>query len=321
MHHWDCRAAAVLLLPCTAIIGSGCGRGAAPVARERREPPSTVAATASASPPSPAALPPTVSEARHGGHLTALVCDVKRPLAGTAGHLDAANYATVLDALHTKLGCDVLRVYIDPERDDPKAYPPLYADVLARARTRLGMRIYANPLGTGHFGKAPATYARWIATYSNAIRPDFLGPFNESGLRGRELDDIARRVRAQLTTSTVLVGPDVQKVSGAMAQLREEGALARDFDVFASHDAVDDESATVAGWTTLASQVSVPLWASEDPRPLHATSPSGDEVGVAAVLAAPVAGLVLYEAYPSCVSDDGSLTAKGAALAAALRGG
>jgi hypothetical protein len=268
-------------------------------------------------PPSPALAP-----GGRGGSLTSLVCDIKRPLAGEDARppLDIANFVAVLDAFRSRLGCDVLRIYIDPQRDDPATYPPLYTSVLARARS-LGMRIYANPLGTGRFGKDPATYARWIAAYANAVHPDYLGPFNESGMRAKELDDIARRVRGLVAAGSVLVGPDAQKVEHTEQILRELPALSSDFDIFTSHNAVDDDSATAAGWTALAHAAGRATWATENPRPLHATNPGGEEVGVASVLASPVAGLVLYEAFPSSVNADGSLTAKGAALAAAIQPG
>jgi hypothetical protein len=271
--------------------------------------------------PAPTPAPASAPSASTQNHFAFVICDIKRPLAGSDASppLATSNASTVVHAFKEKLGCNAIRLYIDPSIVDSAAYPALYLQVLHIARDELGMKVYANPLATGRFGKSNADYAHWIAGYANAFHPDFLGPFNESGLGAHELLEIAVSVRSALTTKPLLVGPDAQKVAKTQSLFTEEPKLAAAFDIDSSHDAVDDEGATTAAWNQLAATAARTTWATEDPRSWSATSHAGEEVGVRAVAQSSVAGVVLYEAFPKCVSVDGTLTEKGKEIARGLR--
>jgi hypothetical protein len=276
----------------------------------------------SAAPPAAGSGPdpsPTDANADTSGALRYVICDVKRPLAGqTTPALDASNYVPVVDGLVTNLGCNGIRLYIDPAIDDPAQYPAIYTDVLRHARHEHKLVVYANPLATGSFGKDNATFAAWIVRYANAMKPEFLGPFNESGFADADYLDIAQRVRSGLTYAPTLVGPDVQKVEGTLDHLAQTPALAAAFDTLGSHNAVGDDGATTQAWTALATAAARDTWSTENPRAWSEQSPSGQEVGVKAVVGAPVRGIVLYEAFPACVGANGQLTPKGAAISAGL---
>jgi hypothetical protein len=271
------------------------------------------------------------------------ICDVKRSLSATldAGTtltkqeeaLTEANYQTVLDGLSAQLGCTVLRVYIDPGEPDSSAYPPLYVDTVAYARS-LGMRIYANPLATGLFQFTDAdgnvqvdAYAQWILSYASAFHPDYLGPFNESSLKEpSDIEAIADEVYAGVAGASLLVGPDAQQVKGTEKLLglvpSDAGVdpnLPAHFDIFSSHDANDDEGATALAWSALAASTARPLWSSENPRAFSFQDGGvGPEVGVTAAVQGGVAAVVIYDAFPAAVDDTGALTSKGQALASGI---
>jgi hypothetical protein len=247
----------------------------------------------------------------YAGSLGYVFCDLKRPLAGIATpSLDESNYRAVIDGFKTNLGCNGIRVYIDPAIADPTTYPPLYLETIHYARAR-GLAIYANPLDTGSFGMDDTTYAAWIAAYANTFEPFFLGPFNESGLSVADLQTITQTVRSQLHYSPTLVGPDKQHITDSIAVVPK---LVGTFDIFGSHDANGDTAATTTAWDQLDGG-----WATENPRSWSETNVAGDEIGVSAVVASSIQGLVLYLAFPHDVAADGSLTPKGQAIAAGLR--
>jgi hypothetical protein len=229
--------------------------------------------------------------------------------------VDTSNYKAIVDGFKGALGCNGIRIYIDPSLSDFSQYPAIYTDVLTYARQEYGMNVYANPLATGSFGKTNADYAAWIVAYANTVKPDFIGPFNESGLGATDLADIAGRVRMGLTYATTLVGPDAQHVEGSQALLTSSPALSASFDVFGSHNAVSDDGATTAAWNTLAQTAGIHTWATEDPRDWSDQNASAMQVGVEAVTLAQVRGLVLYEAFPSLLDASGVLTPKGATIA------
>jgi len=253
----------------------------------------------------------------YAGGLQYLFCDIKRPLAGVDSmNLDENNYQVIVNGLKSGLGCNGVRIYIDPDIADPTSYPSLYTDVLEYVRS-LGLSVYANPLGTGTFGMSNAQFAGWVVAYANQFRPDFLGAFNESGLGATDLESIAQQVKAGLSYAPNLVGPDAQKVAGSLV-LAETPGLPGYFAVFGSHNANGDQGATTEAWQGLEQAAGRLTWSSENPRGWSVLNDAGVEIGVKAVVAAPISGLVLYEAFPASVAADGGLTAMGQGIAAGV---
>jgi hypothetical protein len=277
-----------------------------------------------------AAAAPSVALAQDGGapvcarpaavSLKHLICDVKRSLAGAETRvIDESNYEAILKGMKEKLGCTGIRLYIDPAISDPGAYPPLYLKVLDYARKDLALEIYASPLGTGKFGKDDDAFARWVADYANRFQPEFLSPFNESGYAPAKYAAIADEVRAKLRYSPVIVGFDAQKVQATTKALSKYQGLSGHFDVVSSHNAVNDQGATLEDWATLRRTAGKAVWASENPRPWHVLNARMQEVGVKAAVDASVEGLVLYLAFPSSVDARGELTPKGEGIARGIR--
>lgn len=251
-----------------------------------------------------------------------MFCDIKRPLAGqSTPSLDESSYRAVIRGFKVNLGCNGIRIYIDPAITDPTRYPTLYVEAVHYARS-LGLSIYANPLGVGSFGMDNATYASWIASYANHFQPRYLGPFNESGHSAADFENIVQnivqRLRPQLTYAPQLVGPDKQKVAATLATLDGAPELPGSFDIFGAHDANLDDGATADAWTRLHATVGGTTWATENPRAWSEHNAAGDEVGVSAVVSAPISAVTLYLAFPKSVAADGNLTDNGRAIAAGI---
>jgi hypothetical protein len=255
------------------------------------------------------------------GDLQLVFGDIKRAVSGDEGSLNASNYRAIIDGIKTNLHCNGVRLYIDPNVADPSSYPQLYKDVFRYARSR-GLGIYANPLGTGTFSKRKAQWADWIARYANHYRPEYLGPFNESGWDAGDTREIVDGIKSRLVYRPVLVGPDGQKVRGSIALLVRAPAVTAMFDVIASHNAAGDTGATSWAWRRLRQVAGKPTWASENPRSWSQSNTDGVEIGVKAVVstAGPIEGLVIYLAHPYCMNTDGSLNAKGQAIADGIGG-
>jgi hypothetical protein len=251
------------------------------------------------------------------GHLRWVFGDIKRSLAGLEGRITPTTLAPIIDGLRTRLGCNGLRVYIDPGLSSPDDYPPLYRDAVAYAASQ-GLALYANPLGVGHAGRSPEEFAAFVADYANRFRPRFLGPFNESGFSAPEEVRVVAALRRRLAYRPTLVGPDRMHVRDTISGLERAPGEADLFDVIGAHDAEHDEGATAWAWWRLGQLAGGrPVWATEDPRDWSSASPGGKEVGVKAVVesAGSVAGIVLYLAFPRCVDERGELTDKGRAIA------
>jgi hypothetical protein len=260
---------------------------------------------------------PSTCPAPYSGSLKYVICDIKRSLSGAQQPaISASNHQAVLRGLRDNLGCNGIRIYADMEAG---TYDPLYTDVLAYARTTLGLHVYANPLGTGTFGLTPEAFTSRIVDYAHRFHPEFLGPFNESGLSDAEYIQVAGNVRAGVRYAPAMVGPDVQKVGGTLAKLTATPGLAGAFDILGSHSAVNDQGATSAAWTSLYQLAGKPTWATETPREWSVMSDAGVEIGVKAVVESPVQGVVLYLAFPKLVDVTGALTAMGEEIAAGLR--
>jgi hypothetical protein len=266
------------------------------------------------------------------------ICDVKRSLAATLNGsvalgpseeaLTSDNYQAVLGALQAQLGCSTVRVYVDPSITDATTYPQLYKDVIRYARSQLGLRIFASPLGTGTFGYVGTDgtldidgYGSWLSNYVAAYAPDYLGLFNQSNIgQASVLEAVAAEVRQQLVAAgatTALVGPDTADVEDAQALLAQDISFPAYFDIFSIQNPASDGGATLAAWTSLVSATARPVWASQDPQPWSAQA-NGQEVGVTAAVQAGVAGVVLYDAFPLDVDDSGAPTSQGSALAAGI---
>jgi hypothetical protein len=263
---------------------------------------------------------------KYVGDLKNVFCDVKRPLSSCppapekcdsdVGTLHDADFENVLGGFE-KLGCNGVRVYIDPERPNA-VYHTHYLDFLDAAR-RKGFRVYANPLGTGNFQMSDDEYVGWIVNYAKAIQPHFLGPFNESWMDNGRIARIAKRVRESFPNwRPVIVGPDSMHIEQTLGEATP--SILAELDVLSSHNAAHDEGATRSAWEKFSREShGRPTWASENPRPWHAVNASNEEVGVNAAIKGGVDGLVIYEAFPACVKADGTLTEKGKTIAQEIR--
>src|SRR5262245_46522221 len=119
-----------------------------------------------------------------------VIGDIKRPLRGQGKNvkdkpITEENYRQIIDGLKTNLHCNGLRVHIDPDIKDPANYPKVYRAVIDYAKEQK-LAIYANPIDTAElrkekFGENRTAFADWVVKYANYFRPEFLGPFNESG--------------------------------------------------------------------------------------------------------------------------------------------
>jgi hypothetical protein len=260
--------------------------------------------------------PPARPALAYDGHLRAVFGDVKRSLKGVEGAITEANYRKIVDGLKQNLHVTGLRVYLDPAIARPEDYPQIFQDTLGYARAQ-GLALYANPLGTGHFGKSADEFAAFVADHANHWKPEFLGPFNESGFAPAEMADIVAKMRRRLTYQPKLVGPDRMHIRDTLKELEKRPQEAALFDIVSSHNAAKDEGATAWAWWKLGELGGKPIWSSENPRDYDEKNAGGEEIGVRAVVATagPVEGLVIYLAFPRCVSEDGSLTPKGQAIA------
>ena len=254
--------------------------------------------------------------------------DIKHPLRALEKKAEekaitGENYKKIIDGIKTNLHANGVRVYIDPDIKDPANYSKLYRDVIAYAKEQ-ELAIYANPFETSQlrmekFGNDKVAFANWIVAYANHFRPEFLGPFNESGWSAGDMVEITVMVRKKLKYAPKLVGPDVIHISKSNELLGKNSKLAGVFDVISSHNAAKDEEATAQAWQALRRLAGKPTWASENPRPVSIKNAAGKEIGIRAVLESKsVEGLVIYLAYPRCVNDDGSLTEKGREIERAI---
>lgn len=249
--------------------------------------------------------------------------DVKRSLAGyTEANITKENIPAVVEALSRHLGCNGIRIGIDPSISNPAGgYSDLYTTFYQYVREK-GLSVYANPLGTGVFGKSWEDYASWIAAYANVWRPDYLGIFNEAAMPPWKMMRVIARVKKLLEYDVQLVGPDMMHLNISFKTLSVERKLADAFDILSSQDAEFDDAATPSLWTKfckIAERAGKECWSTEDPRPWSKII-DGKEVGVKAVLQnkGQVSAIVLYLAYPHLVHASGKLTEKGKEIAEGL---
>ncbi len=249
------------------------------------------------------------------GNLNWVLGDIKLPVAGRKGQLDSDNYQAIIDGLKSHLHCNGLRLHIDLSIEDPADYPQLYKLVIDYARAQ-SLVIYANPLGTGKHGLSKGQLVERVTRYANHFQPRFLGPFNESGYQPVVMKQIAMQIRAGLNYDPQIVGPDCQHVRNNLTKIQNNPGMRAQFDIIGAHNAVKDNGATPWAWWKLRQVAGKETWSTENPRPWSLTNEDGLEVGVKAVIdtAGPISGLVLYLAYPGCVTEDGSLTDKGQAI-------
>lgn len=268
------------------------------------------------------------------GKLEFVFGDLKRPLACQQGCVTLRNYKAIIDGLHNDLRCNGLRIGIDPQISNPRKYPAVYEAVLKYARSQ-GMHIYANPLGTGHFGKEANQFADWVAAYANEFKPDFVGVFNEASFSNADYVYITKRVRSKLNYTPKLIGPDEMHLQFTLSGIQKNDALASVFDIIGSHNAAWDGSATESNWRALAKAAGgKQVWSTENPcrwngvervdmnlsQPILRKPPPSTCAtygGVKPILESggPLQGLVVYLAFPDCVDASGKLTSKGRGIA------
>lgn len=247
------------------------------------------------------------------------------------------NYKAIIDGLRNELRCNGLRIGIDPQISNPTKYPAVYKAVVKYARSQ-AMHIYANPLGTGSFGKEANQFADWVAAYANEFKPDFLGVFNEASFSDTNYVSITKRVRSKLNYKPKLIGPDEMHLQFTLSGIQKDDALASVFDIIGSHNAAWDGSATESNWRALTNAAGdKQVWSTENPcswnggpgmegvdmsssQPiLHKPPPTTCKTygGVKPILESggPIQGIVVYLAYPGCVDAHGKLTSKGSDIA------
>ena len=238
--------------------------------------------------------------------------------------LSEANYRIVLAGLSRNVGVDGIRLPIVVNYASAADYPELYRDIFTYARN-IGLLIYASPLAVGRTpfaGWSDDRYATWLATYAEAFRPDALSPFNEAGMDDARMASIVTRLRAKLTTPTLLVGPDRQFVVSTLRELDQHSALASLFDIVGSHNSDRDITATAGNWSRLVANApsGKPVWSSENPAGWAAGRIQGLP-GLDQAVAGGVQGLVIWKAKPGLVDDAGQATTKACEIAAHLIGG
>ena len=265
----------------------------------------------------------------YAGQIRHYIADLKPSFSehgsySAATALTEANYRAVLEGLRRNVGVDGVRLPIVPAYAEASDYPRLYGEITATARS-LGLLIYASPLSVGMHafaGWSDDRYATWLAAYAQGFRPDVLSPFNEAGIGDARIASIVSELRAKLTTSTLLAGPDRQHVGKTLDELGRDPGLASLFDIFDSHNADRDGSATAANWSLLIGAIggSRPVWSSENPAGWSHGQVSGLP-GLDQAVAGGVQGLVIWMAKPSLVDAAGRPTAKACEIAAHLMGG
>ena len=258
--------------------------------------------------------------AAYNGNLNYVICDIKRPLASVGQkNLNIDNYQRIISSLRDKLQCNALRVYIDVTGLDPENYPAIYQAVFHYAR-KIGMKIYANPLGTGRQGLSNRELIDIVVRYADFYQPEFLGPFNETGISVSDMKYIAGMIKDQLHYGSAMVGPDTQQVNITIDKISGASNLEDYFDIIGSHNAEHDDNAVLSAWRLLAGEARRPVWASENPKPWSVQNAQGEEMGVAALVDAnsPVSGLVIYLAFPRAIDQNGNLTPFGQALASGI---
>lgn len=262
---------------------------------------------------------------RYAGRVGHYIADLKtsfpeHELYSPATALTRLNYRAVLDGLAGSVGANGIRLPVVPSYAVAADYPPLYADVLAYARS-LGLAIYASPMSVGmkpFAGWTDERYAAWLAAYAAAFRPDVLSPFNEAALDNHRIAAITRLLRARLAVPVLLMGPDRQHVGRSVTSLARDPGTVALFDIVGSHNADRDASATVQAWSALVALAGErPVWSSENPA-LWSRGQLDGLPGIDQAVGGGVAGVVVWMAKPSLVDGTGRPTRKACEIAANL---
>jgi hypothetical protein len=262
---------------------------------------------------------------RYAGRVDHYIADLKtsfpeHELYSPATALTRLTYRAVLDGLAGPAGVNGIRLPIVPSYATAADYPPLYADVLAYARS-LGLTIYASPMSVGmkpFAGWTNERYADWLAAYAAVFRPDVLSPFNEAALDNYRIAGITRLLRAKLAAPVLLMGPDRQHVGRSVTSLARDPGTVALFDIIGSHNADRDTSATAQAWSALVALAGDrPVWSSENPA-LWSRGQVDGLPGIDQAVSGGVAGVVVWMAKPSLVDGTGRPTAKACEIAANL---
>lgn len=285
----------------------------------------TGAAPAQPSAPCGGAGAGSLAARRYAGRVGHYIADLKtsfpeHELYSPATALTRLNYRAVLDGLAGAVGVNGIRLPVVPSYAVATDYPPLYADVLAYARS-LGLAIYASPMSVGmkpFAGWTDERYAAWLAAYAAAFRPDVLSPFNEAALDNHRIAAITRLLRARLAVPVLLMGPDRQHVGRSVTSLARDPGTVALFDIVGSHNADRDASATVQAWSALVALAGErPVWSSENPA-LWSRGQLDGLPGIDQAVGGGVAGVVVWMAKPSLVDGTGRPTRKACEIAANL---
>ena len=258
-------------------------------------------------------------------------CDVKRALNDT---LTASLVPQALPELVSSMGCTGLRVPLLPTLRSPSLYPAAFNATLVWAR-EAGLSVYASPMEGAWKASdsSESLYAAWVAGAAHAFQPNFLSVFNEVGAQAcdgecmertvvavrRELQQLQQRGSAQQQPPPLplFVGPDAEHVSESIALVSSRSQHLGVFDILSSHNAGGDTSNTKEQWALLAKLAAGrDVWSSENPTCFHLQQCSTEYGSMAVALESNMSAIVGWNTLGDDVTLNGTVTAKGADIAA-----
>lgn len=250
-------------------------------------------------------------------------CDCKTAL--NTGTLNETNAESIVSALVSLMRCNGLRIPLLPSLKSPAQYSVGYNETIKVARA-MNLTLYASPMEGAwndiHGGEK--AYAAWVSSYAAAYGPHFLSAFNEVGssncdasCMGRVVADI--RAAPGVPTYVRYVGPDDEHLSSTLTECKRAKDFRGVFDVLSSHNAGEDSSATLGAWSQLveAGGGQREVWSSENPACFKLATCTTYST-LTSPINAGVQGLVTWETLGNDVTLAGTITEKGADIAAGL---
>lgn len=248
-------------------------------------------------------------------------CDTKRALNDSA---TAPLVPALLPALTSSMGCTGIRMPLIPALKLPAEYGTAFNASLAWA-ARASVPVYASPMeGAWRVLGSEAAYVAWVAAFAAAFRPSYLSVFNEladvecdGGCKERVVVAVRRALPPPLPQ---FVGPDCEHVSASVAAVAGRPNHFGVFDVLSSHNAGGDDSNTPRVWAQLVALSSGrPVWSSENPACFALPSCTVYGTMDAALGNPNITGVVAWNALGDDLAFNGSVSEKGADIAAGWR--
>lgn len=256
-----------------------------------------------------------------------LVCDIGSAL--TDSKININNYRQIVDALINKLHCNGIKVHMDYAVKDPEQYSNNYFGIFNHA-LKSNMIILAEPSDSHRMlgkhkhllnqkGKIDdQKYADWVLAYANYFAPQLLNVFNDIQLKGKRYKSMVDKIRqGGLDRRVALMGLGRPNIVETI-KLLDDAKLKKKLDFIGSRASGPNSDATQKNWKRLIKKAGkIKVWSTDNGASWSDTS--GDaEKGIRAAVDAGVFGIVLKDAYPAYVKDDGGLTDKGVAIAEAV---